>query len=222
MAEAKQQDDEEAGLSVELGPRLPQRQCAGCGKRDAADNLLRVVLGPEGMLAVDLASSRFGRGAHVHASKECVQKALKGGFAKVFKSKVEGTVESIGEQIVVLAERRIEGLLAGAHRGRLTIAGADSVCEAVREGNVALVVLATDAAAAVKHPEVQDAIAEGKAVAFSNKERLGAIFGRGETAVVAVLHEGVAKAIYTTRQQSLPFGAVAVVRSEAWRMSEDR
>ena len=221
MTEARQQDDErEPG--EQAGPR---RQCAGCGKRDDADDLLRVVLGPEGMLAVDLSTrnrSQFGRGAHVHPSKECVQKALKGGFAKVFKSKVEGTVESIGEQIVVLADRRIEGLLAGAHRGRLTIAGADSVCEAVREGKVALVVVATDAAAAVKHPEVQDAIAEGKAVAFSNKERLGAIFGRGETAVVAVLHEGVAKAIYTTRQQSLPFGAVAVVRSEAWRMSEDR
>lgn len=219
MAEARQPGEEERETGDKPGAR---RQCAGCAKRDAAEALLRVVLGPEGEVAIDLSNSRFGRGAHVHPSKECVQKALRGGFAKVFKTKVDGDVERLGAQIVSLAERRIEGLLAGARRGRLAIAGADTVCEAIREDKVALVVVATDAAAALDHYEIQSAIAEGKAIAFSNKERLGAIFGRQETAVCAVLHEGVAEAIFTTRQHSLPFGGVAVVRSEAWRMSEDR
>ena len=85
--------DEERSETGRPGPR---RQCAGCAKRDSADDLLRVVLGgSEGALAVDLADSRFGRGSHVHASKECMQRALRGGFAKVFKTKVEGTVEQI-------------------------------------------------------------------------------------------------------------------------------
>lgn len=205
----------------ETGKPGPRRQCAGCAKRDFADALFRVVLDPQdGTLAIDLADSRFGRGAHVHASKECMQKALRGGFAKVFKAKVEGSPESLGEQITRAADRRIEGLLMGARRGKLAIAGADVVREAYRDGTAALIVVASDAAAAAKHPEVQDAIGEGKAIAWGNKQRLGAIFGRDETAVCAVLHEGVAKAIGSARRMALPFAEGS--RSEAWSSSEVR
>ena len=82
-----------------------------------------------------------------------------------------------------------------------------------------MVIVACDAAAATKHSEIQEAVAEGKAIAWSNKQRLGAIFGRDETAVCAVLHEGVAKAIGSARRMALPF---AGARSEAWWSSEDR
>ena len=217
MAETKQHD-ERSELGEKPGPR---RQCAGCAKRDSADALVRVVLDPaDGSLAIDLADSRFGRGAHMHASKECAQKALRGGFAKVFKCKVEGTVESLAEQILVAADRRIEGLLAGARRGKLAISGSDVVRAAYREGTAALIVVASDAAAAAKLSEIQDAVAQGKAIGWSNKQRLGAIFGRDEVAVCAVLHEGVAKAIGSARLMALPFAGAA--RSEAWWSAEDR
>jgi predicted RNA-binding protein YlxR (DUF448 family)/ribosomal protein L7Ae-like RNA K-turn-binding protein len=219
MAETKQHD-ETSDLGEKPGPR---RQCAGCAKRDFADDLVRVVLDPApagSTLAIDLADSRFGRGAHMHASKECAQKALRGGFAKVFKCKVEGTVESLSEQLLVAADRRIEGLLAGARRGKLAISGSDVVRAAYREGTAALVVVATDAAAAAKLPEIQDAVSQGRAIGWSNKQRLGAIFGRDEVAVCAVLHEGVAKAIGSARLMALPFAGAA--RSEAWWSAEDR
>jgi predicted RNA-binding protein YlxR (DUF448 family)/ribosomal protein L7Ae-like RNA K-turn-binding protein len=220
MAVTKQHEER-----TETGKPDSRRQCAGCAKRDSADDLVRVVLGPSsreeqgGTLAVDLADSRFGRGAHVHASKECVQKALRGGFAKVFKCKVEGSVESFGEQITIAADRRIDGLLTGARRGKHAISGADVVRAAYRDGSAVLVVVASDAAAAAKLPEVQEAISQGKAIAWSNKQRLGAIFGRDEIAVCAVLHEGVAKAIGSARRMALPF---AGARTEAWWSPEDR
>jgi predicted RNA-binding protein YlxR (DUF448 family)/ribosomal protein L7Ae-like RNA K-turn-binding protein len=218
MAESKQHDE-----TREMGEKPgPRRQCAGCAKRDFADDLVRVVLDPaDGTLAIDLADSRFGRGAHVHASKDCVQKALRGGFAKVFKHKVEGTLEALAEQLLIAADRRIEGLLAGAKRGKIAISGADVVRAAVRDGTASLVVVASDAAAAAKLPEIQEAVSQGKAIAWGNKQRLGTIFGRDEVAVCAVLHEGVAKAIGSVRKQAMPF-AGAVVRSEAWWSSEDR
>jgi predicted RNA-binding protein YlxR (DUF448 family) len=213
------ENDNEHGERSEAGKPGPRRQCAGCAKRDFADDLVRVVLDPaDGTLAIDLADSRFGRGAHVHASIECMQKALRGGFAKVFKTKVIGTVEALGEQLTTAADRRIEGLLTGARRGKLAIAGADVVREAYRDGSAALVVVATDAAAATKFSEIQDAVGQGKAIAWGNKQRLGAIFGRDETAVCAVLHEGVAKAIGSARRMALPFA----VGSEAWSSSEVR
>jgi ribosomal protein L7Ae-like RNA K-turn-binding protein len=151
-----------------------------------------------------------------------MQKALRGGFAKVFKCKVEGSMESFGEQLTIAADRRIEGLLAGARRGKHAISGSDVVRAAYRDGSAVLVVVASDAAAAAKLPEVQEAISQGKAIAWSNKQRLGAIFGRDEVAVCAVLHEGVAKAICSARAMALPLAAGALARSEAWRSSEDR
>ena len=221
MAETKQHDLERDERGEKPGSARTRRQCAGCAKRDFADALVRVVLDPaDGSLAVDLADSRFGRGAHVHASKECAQKALRGGFAKVFKCKVEGTVESLGEQVLDAADRRIEGLLAGARRGKLAISGSDVVRAAYREGTAAIIVVASDAAAAAKLSEIQDAVAQGKAIGWSNKQRLGAIFGRDEVAVCAVLHEGVAKAIGSARLMALPFASAA--RSEAWWSAEDR
>ena len=221
MAETKQHDLQRGEPGEKPGSARSRRQCAGCAKRDFADALVRVVLDPaDGSLAVDLADSRFGRGAHVHASKECAQKALRGGFAKVFKCKVEGTVESLGDQILDAADRRIEGLLAGARRGKLAISGSDVVRAAYREGTAAMIVVASDAAAAAKLSEIQDAVAQGKAIGWSNKQRLGAIFGRDEVAVCAVLHEGVAKAIGSARLMALPFASAA--RSEAWWSAEDR
>jgi predicted RNA-binding protein YlxR (DUF448 family) len=221
MAETKQHDLERGEQGEKPGSAGNRRMCAGCAKRDFEDDLVRVVLDPaDGSLAIDLADSRFGRGAHMHASKECAQKALRGGFAKVFKCKVEGTVESLAEQILAAADRRIEGLLAGARRGKLAISGSDVVRAAYREGTAAIVVVASDAAAAAKLPEIQDAVAQGKAIGWSNKQRLGSIFGRDEVAVCAVLHEGVAKAIGSARRMALPFADAA--RSEAWWSAEDR
>lgn len=207
----------------EPGKAPPRRLCAGCGKRDLADNLVRVVLGPgqdaEAEVAVDLADGRFGRGAHVHPTTECVTKAARGGLAKAFKTKITTTAEAIGAQIAAAAVRRVEGLLTGAKRGKLAIAGGDVVREALRDGTAVLVVVASDAAAAVKLPEIEEAIRTGKAVSFGNKNELGAIFGRDEVAVCAVLHEGVADAIGGALRMALPF---AGSRSGAWSSSEVR
>lgn len=192
------------------------RTCAGCGKRVSAEELVRVVLDPTGdepTIVVDVAGSAFGHGAHVHPTRECVTKACKAGFSKAFKTKVVATPEAFGAQLVVGSDRRIEGLLMGARRARHLVVGADATVEALREGNVALVIVATDAAAAAQLGEVRDAIAAGTAIAWSVKGRLGALLARDEVAVCGVVHEKVAHAIATTFRMS---------RSTAWSSSEVR
>ena len=72
-------------------------------------------------------------------------------------------------------DRRIEGLLAAAVRSRRLARGADAVTGACRRGEAALVVVACDAAAAAELTEVRRAVAEGRAVAWGTKQRLGAI-----------------------------------------------
>lgn len=229
--------------SATAAPKRNERTCAGCGKHAPAEELVRVVHDPSsGEVAVDLAASGFGRGAHFHPSPDCLAKALKGGFARVFKSKVVGDAQAIGEEIVKAADRRLEGLLTGARRAGQLAVGADVVVQALKENRAELVVVARDATAATKLPEVEKAIASGKAIAFSEKQRLGSLMSRDEVAVIAVLHPGVATAAAQTYRMSGSFrgtspsrgdrdeGAVgsaapvaAGVRSEeAWSSSEVR
>jgi predicted RNA-binding protein YlxR (DUF448 family) len=194
------------------------RTCAGCGKRDQAEALVRVVIDPSSSeLAVDMAGSAFGRGAHVHAAPSCLKKALKGGFQRAFKTPVEASAQTLGSEIVAAAERRIEGLLGGARRGRLVAVGADAVVDALKEGKAEVLVVACDAAkGSADLPLVRKAVGDGKAVVFADKSRLGAIFSRDEVALVAVLHAGVARAIRHAELTSAPF------RSEAWWSPEVR
>lgn len=222
--------DESARVSAKRSG--PERTCAGCGKHASADDLVRVVHDPgSGEIAIDLAASGFGRGAHVHGSTDCLAKALKGGFARVFKAQVKADASALAEAIVEAADRRIEGLLTGARRAGQLAVGSDVVVEALKSGRGELVVVARDAAAAAKLPEVERAIASGKAIALFDKERLGRSMARDQVAVVAILHSGVASAAQQTYRLSAPFrvlatGSVAVVdgRSgeEAWSSSEVR
>jgi uncharacterized protein len=196
------------------------RTCAGCVQRVPATELIRVVLdGATDAVAVDLADSHFGRGAHVHPTPDCVAKAARGGFARSFKAKVETSAAAIAEQIVAAADRRIDGLLAGARRARHAVAGADVVAQNLRDGDVPLVVVAGDAAAALRVPEIERAIAAGRAIAWNQKQGLGVLFGRDEVAVVAVTNDGVASAIQAAYRVSRPFVGS---RSEAWWSPEVR
>jgi predicted RNA-binding protein YlxR (DUF448 family) len=216
-------------------PKRTERTCAGCGKHADAQELVRVVHDPgSGEIAIDLAASGFGRGGHVHPSPDCVAKAIKGGFARVFKAAVVADPKKVGDEIVLAADRRIEGLLTGARRAGQLVVGSDSVVEALRAERVDLLVVARDAAAATKLGEVERAVAEGRAIAFSKKTRLGLLMGRDEVALIAIANPGVATAVLRTYRVSGPFrGAldgVATVSAEAhlessedaWSSSEVR
>lgn len=188
-----------------------ERTCAGCGKHAPAEELVRVVHDPgSGAIAVDLAgrmprSAHVGRGAHVHPARDCVAKAVKSGFARSFKAKIVADAATVAADIVSAADRRIEGLLSGARRAGELALGADAVAVALREGRAQLVVVARDAAAAARIPEVERAVASGRAVALGDKQRLGALAARPELAVLAVLHPGVADAVARTHRAAEPF-----------------
>jgi predicted RNA-binding protein YlxR (DUF448 family)/ribosomal protein L30E len=202
-----------------LKKRKNERTCAGCNKHADREELVRVILGPDGEIAVDLAHTEFGHGGHVHPSPDCVAKAAKSGFSRVFKTKVTGDASAIGQGIVKAADRRIEGLLTGARRAGQLAIGSDVVTEALREGKTELVIVATDAAAAAKLPEVEKAVASGRAIAWNTKERLGQLMSRDEVAVIAVLHSGVAKATQEAYRTSGSFRGITERSEEAWSSS---
>lgn len=216
--------------SAKTAKRRSERTCAGCGKHVPAEELVRVVHDPSsGEVAIDLAGSGFGRGAHIHATPACFAKAAKGGMARIFKANVVADAASLGAALVAAADRRIEGLLSGARRAGQVAVGADVVAAALRDERAALVVVALDAAAATRLPEIERAVASGRAIAFSEKQRLGPLMGRvsheggvSEVAVIAVLHTGVAAAVAHTYRMSGPFrGRTAGATGEAQREATD-
>jgi predicted RNA-binding protein YlxR (DUF448 family)/ribosomal protein L7Ae-like RNA K-turn-binding protein len=177
--------------------RARTRTCVGCAERvrtdgpDGAD-LIRLILGPGGEIAVDPKGGGFGRGAHVHARPACVERAARAGLLRATKGTARvvrdgereeeaGSLraDSLARAIQRSMDRRIEGLLAASVRSRRFARGADAVTGACQRGEAALVLLACDAAAAANLTEVRRAVTEGRAVAWGTKERLGAIVAPG-------------------------------------------
>jgi predicted RNA-binding protein YlxR (DUF448 family) len=160
----------------------------GCGERvDVAGNhaLVRLIISPEGEVAVDARGGGFGRGAHVHPRPECLQKAVERGLARSAKVKTNTfslvgteagellplTREALAEAIRRSTDRRIEGLLLSAKRSHRLAIGADAVRGSWGRGDAELVLVARDAEASDMN-EVRQAIAEGRGVAWGDKVRI--------------------------------------------------
>lgn len=57
---------------------IPQRTCVACREINEKKTLIRVVRTPEGV-CIDPTGRKPGRGAYLHDTKECWEKALKRG-----------------------------------------------------------------------------------------------------------------------------------------------
>ena len=164
-------------------------------------DLVRLILGAGGEIAVDTSSrgrggSGSGRGAHVHARRACVERAARAGLLRATKGAARFvhdpgeaensealSTDSLARAIQRSMDRRIEGLLAAAVRSRQLAHGGDAVADACRRGEAKLVLVACNGGLDGGHPqihaaelaEIRRAVAEGRAVAWGTRERLGAI-----------------------------------------------
>lgn len=199
------------------------RTCAGCGQKAEPAALARLVRGPEGPnateLAFDLAGGSFGRGAWVHPSTACLERAARSGFSRSFKAPVRTTAGALAAAFCEAAERRVVGLLTSAKRTRQVRVGTDAALSSLADG-ATCVVVAVDAKSVVERREITDAVSRGLAVSFGSKSALGALFGRDEVAVLAITHAALADEI---KRMCRAAAALAGSGSEAaWRSSEVR
>jgi uncharacterized protein len=86
----------------------PTRTCLGCRQRRPKRELVRLVRGADGTVAVDVEMTRPGRGAYVCAETDCTERALKAGrLAHAFRAPcrlgegVESTVLAAGRPTAV-------------------------------------------------------------------------------------------------------------------------
>jgi predicted RNA-binding protein YlxR (DUF448 family) len=176
------------------------RTCVGCGARvERRADLLRIVSVPreDGAFdaVVDLRGHAEGRGAWVHARPACVQSAATRGLARAARGRVATDMAALAAQIVAQADRRIGALIGSAHRAKRVAIGADAARAACRADVAPLVVVARDAQAAAKLDEVMRAQARGDAVAWGDKAQLGALVGRQDVGVIAIVDTGIAESL---------------------------
>ena len=67
---------------------IPQRTCVACREVNEKRSLIRIVRTPEGV-EIDPTGRKPGRGAYLHDSKDCWEKALKRGIlARALKTEI--------------------------------------------------------------------------------------------------------------------------------------
>jgi predicted RNA-binding protein YlxR (DUF448 family) len=170
------------------------RMCVGRGRHDHPDGLIRLIVASDGEVGVDLAGGRFGRGAHVHATADCLAKALRG-LSKALHQPIQASAQQLADAIHAAVDRRVAGLLASAVRAREVEIGARAAGDAFENKKARLLVVARDAAAAASVGTVMTAIAQGGAVASGTKATLGTLVGGPETAVIGIVSEKLSAAV---------------------------
>jgi predicted RNA-binding protein YlxR (DUF448 family) len=190
----------------------PERTCIGCGKDDVRENLVRVVVGPQGEVAFDLAGGAFGRGAHVHPSSSCLQKAASKGLSRSFSVPVSCDGASLCVLLTEAADRRIEGLLSSAARSGVAVIGFEAVDAALARDELVLAVVACDAGGCATSRSIQQAVAQGRAVAWGTKAVLGALVCRGEVSVLGIRSAKIGASVLMTCRAADGARSVSEVR----------
>lgn len=68
----------------------PVRTCMGCGQRERAGHLVRVVRRPNGSLSLDRDHREHGRGGYLHKIEDCWSRfARRGGTIRSFRAQVQ-------------------------------------------------------------------------------------------------------------------------------------
>jgi predicted RNA-binding protein YlxR (DUF448 family) len=156
---------------------------------------VRLVVGPDGEVAPDLAGGAFGRGAWVHPRPACVTDAVRGGLSRGLKTKITTEVATVVASLRDAAARRAISLLQAAQRAQLAALGTTALEDAARDESVQLLVLAADARASAELSVVRRLAEAGRVRLFKTKAELGAAFGRDELALVGILSPDLSREV---------------------------
>lgn len=185
--------------------KVSERTCVGCRQPALREELVRLAIGVDDGVATvvpDLTRKLGGRGASVHATRECIDAAVhRGGLAKAARARVDVTPAALVTMLEGQLIQRAKGLLLGAIRSRGAVLGADGTEKAIAERRVVALVLATDASA--RTAEIAGAIGRlgGRAIPLVDKKELGGLVGRDEVAVIGIEDQGIADALLVVARQ---------------------
>jgi predicted RNA-binding protein YlxR (DUF448 family) len=136
--------------TAELSSHVPERTCVLTRRKGDKNRLIRLALGPDGVVAPDIRARAPGRGAWICVGKAELAKAvangkLKGALQRAFKTGDITVPADLAERTeAALRQYALDRLGMEARAGNL-INGSDKVEAAARSGKVRLLVHAADA-----------------------------------------------------------------------------
>ena len=166
----------------------PQRKCAVTNQIADRDALLRFVLDPDGCVTFDSGKRLPGRGIWLTPHRDVLETAVKkNAFARAAKTpaRVPGDLVSKVEQQVRKTKLDRLGL---ARRSGALIVGTEKTRDKLRQGKLALLVLASDGSPQTTAPLIQLAGQTGTEVLVSESaETLAQALGRATAVCSGVL-----------------------------------
>ena len=131
---------------------VPERRCILTGAHGPRTTLIRLAVGPEAQVAVDLSTRLPGRGAWIVADRALLETALakgklRGALARAFKANDLKIPDTLPDQIAAGLERRALDRLGLENKSGNLIWGSERIGEALLKGKVRLLLHAGDARA---------------------------------------------------------------------------
>jgi len=163
----------------------------------------------DGQLVHDMRRKAPGRGAWVHPWPACIERAVRGGFARAFKQRVDTPEPAeLLEQLAGSIRLRLRETVSTAIRARQLAVGAEAVKEAMGLGSARLILMAKDAGDATRKKFVTNAERKDLAVLDDlDGSTLGALTGRDFVAVLAVNEDARAQQIAIDLEHLRAFSA---------------
>jgi predicted RNA-binding protein YlxR (DUF448 family) len=129
----------------------PERTCILSGKKAPRDALIRLALGPDGIVAPDVRAKAPGRGAWIGVDRATLEEAITKGrltkaLSRAFKTAVNIPTD-LADQIERALERATLDRLGLEARAGQLVTGTERIIDAAHKGTVELLIHARDAAA---------------------------------------------------------------------------
>ncbi len=125
---------------------VPERTCIATRETHPRAALLRFVLSPDGEVVFDLKGNLPGRGAWVKPARDALEEAVRRrAFSRAFKAPVKAP-DGLPERVVSQLKEAAIATLSLARKAGAAMAGYDKVREALRAGDVAVLIAAVDGA----------------------------------------------------------------------------
>jgi hypothetical protein len=195
---------------LDEGPvaRRRGRRCIAGRERRPRDVLVRFVVDPAGAVVPDVDARLPGRGVWLSAARGAISLAVaKGLFAKAAGRRVH-VAPDLADQVETMLVRRCLDLLGLARRAGQLVAGFDQVADALRRGEVAVLLAARDGAADGRR-KLRALARDVPVIEAFDRRELGGAVGRDETVHLALAPGGLARRLLAERARLAGFRPAA-------------
>ncbi|GGF79895.1 DNA-binding protein [Azorhizobium oxalatiphilum] len=146
MLSSVDQDETDGGPRMLTAARAPDaRLCLATRQVTPLSDMLRYVVGPDGAIVPDLSRKLPGRGAWVTATRAALDQAIKRkAFGRAFKGKGQSAPD-LPDLVETLLVADTRAALSLANKAGRVVTGTTKVQSALSDGNISLLLHASDA-----------------------------------------------------------------------------